>query len=142
MNDIIESVKWIYRSLFFGCIALLLIINLSGCTSQQSQPNLTCNPAPCICNPVIKEVPIEKIVEKPVDKIVYQINTSCEINKLDCQNKRQDLVLAYSKCLFNLSDINSKLDGDCYSKLQSCNETLIDYTGRLDNITHYAKDNR
>jgi hypothetical protein len=135
MKENIELTKWIGIG--------IVIILMNGCTPYIQ----TChNETIIINNTVIKEVPsiCPSCPEcKPTEKIVYQTDTSC-------QERQGEIVREYSDCLKNVTECNNELssfeDTDCGTQLSKCNETLIDYTNRLNNISYevdyYANKNR
>ena len=91
--------------------------------------NSTCSP--CECKPAICQ-PIPECPEcKPkIEKVLVE-NTKCE-------EKQSQYIKAYADCQKELINLNMISNDECYNLLIGCNETLISYTNRLDNISYYV----
>lgn len=117
------------RNNIFFIFALLLLIGEVGCErviyqNDTSEPCPEC-PICSVCKPCAVCPPrIAKAEDKP------QVDRQSEIIK------------SYAQCLRNVSDLQSQLDLDCIIEWQHCNDTLRDYTDRLNNISYYSTKNR
>lgn len=60
----------------------------------------------------------------------------------ECMSRQGEIIRQYAQCLMNVTELQMEVTGDCARDLIHCNETLTDYTGRLDNISWYASENR
>lgn len=130
--------SWLLIAFFIGCLIFLFI---GGC--EQSLPACH-NETIVINNTVIKEVsaacPNCTICE-PCVQIIQQVNNT--IYDTSCQDRQSAILQAYIDCQNNLTQSQQCLtDSYCMSALVNCNNTLQDYTNRLDNISWYASKNR
>ena len=121
-------------------LILLSLLFLVGCTKTvyidrniTVENNIT---LPCVCQPVLCPACPEPTT---VTNTVTVPDTTCEAN-------RGEIVRALADCWINNTKLENQMkgydEGDCYEQLTNCNETVIDYIHRLDNITFISERNR
>jgi hypothetical protein len=118
------------------CMIFLSIIFLFISCSRLPTPVCT-NKTIYLDNIIYKENPANCTQLEPL--IEYKNVTVIDSA---CKERESEIIKNYAACLRNLSKLDYIEGGHCYNDLNSCNDTLIDYKNRLNNISYYADKNR
>jgi hypothetical protein len=110
--------------------AIIFIIGCSNgviqsCTNTTIYINQTVT-VPAVCEPCHACAPSKEI-------------QTVTVPDTKCQERQGEIIRNYADCLINLSHYTSLDSNACYAALDKCNNTLIDYTNRLNNISTYAR---